>query len=139
MSIDFALRQAAEMMGQAESMDIKIYYQGGLKVDTPWPMGALPDPARHILSELKKRQVDILIHLANADHVPDFQLQLEALLSIGIHLAHDPVENIKIHCKPIPKEHLQVAEVLLDSLLRNHYQALVAYLMAYPQHPPVPG
>lgn len=129
----------AEIMDRAESMGIKIYYQGGLKVDTPWPIGAMPDPARYILGELKKRQSAVLAHLAGKDTVPDFQLQLDALLSMGIHLAHDPVENIKIHCKPIPKEHLQIAAVLLDSLLRNHYQGLVVYLMAYPLSPPVPG
>lgn len=129
----------AEIMDRAESMGIKIYYQGGLRVDTPWPIGAMPDPARYILGELKKRQPAVLAHLAYADTVPDFQLQLEALLSMGIHMAHNPVEDIKIHCKPILNEHLKIAGVLLDSLLRNHYQALIVYLMTYPQLPPAPG
>lgn len=135
-----SLHETAEMMDRAESMGIRFYYQGGLKVDTPWPMGALPDPARYILGELKKRQTEILAHLANTDQVPDFQLQLEALRSLGLQLTHDPEVEVKIHCKPIPDQYTQTAGVLLDWLLRNHYRALVDYLIAQgPQPPPAPG
>lgn len=139
MNSDSSIHQTAEKMGRAESMGIRIYYQGGLKVDTPWPMREIPAPARHILGELKKRQVEILVYLANADQVPDFELQLAALGALGLQLAYDPEDEIKIHCKPIPDEHLQVAGILLDRLLRNHYRALVEYLKAQPQPPPAPG
>ncbi|HBV97744.1 MAG: hypothetical protein JL50_03120 [Peptococcaceae bacterium BICA1-7] len=133
------MNQTADLMTRAESMGIRIYYQGGLKVDTPWSMGALPDLARHILSELKKRQTEILAHLANTDRVPDFQLQLEALRALGLHLSYDQTEEVKIHCKSILDEHLRTAGTLLDWLLRNHYRGLVGYLKANPQPLPVPG
>lgn len=133
------MNQTAEIMARAEDMGIRIYYQNGLKINIPWPIEIVPDPARYILGELKKRQTEILAHLAAADNIPIFQLQLESLQAMGLHLAYDPVEEVKIHCKPILDEHLQGAGVILDWLLRNHYQALVNYLIGNPQPPPVPG
>lgn len=45
-------------------MGIKIYLQNGqLKLDMPWTVESIPDPARYILRELKRRQAEVLAHL----------------------------------------------------------------------------
>lgn len=133
------MNKTYELITLAENMGIRTYYQGGLKVDTPWPINAMPDSARYVLGELKKKQPAVLAYLAIADIKPDFQLRLEALRALGLHISYDPVEEVKIHCKPILDEYLQIAGVILDTLLRNYYRELVQYLMSHPQPPPVPG
>jgi len=58
------MNMITDLLNQAQAMGINIYLKDGqVKVDIPWPIEAIPDPARHILGELRSRQAEVLAAL----------------------------------------------------------------------------
>lgn len=133
------MTQIADLVTQAQSMGINIFPRDGqVRISMPWSIENIPDPARYLLSEIKKRKEEILVLFAMVDDKPDLQLQLEALRVHGIQLGPDPKNGVKINYTPIPGQNTEVAAYILDRLLRNHWTDIVAHLMVYGQQP-APG
>lgn len=70
------------LLKQAKQLDIKIYLQDGqAKINMPWPLESAPEPARFVLSELRRRQAELLTVLD-----PDQQKYWQNVLDNTKHL-----------------------------------------------------
>lgn len=53
-----------DLLSQAQALDIKIYLDNGqVKIALPWPLDSIPEFARYVLGELRKRQAEVLAAL----------------------------------------------------------------------------
>ncbi len=71
-----------DLLNQANQLGIKVYLQDGqVKITLPWSLGSIPEFARDVLGELRKRQAEVLAALD-----PDQHKYWEALLDNTYHL-----------------------------------------------------
>jgi hypothetical protein len=92
-----------DILSQAQQLGIQIYIQDGqVKITLPWlTLDSIPEAARFVLGELRKRQAEVLAHLdprqaeywqnvlENAKHLRDPQRQpMTALREILLELRH---------------------------------------------------
>jgi hypothetical protein len=115
------MKMVTDLISQAQAMNIKIYLDAGqVKITLPWPLEVIPEFARYVLAELRKRQAEVLAALD-----PDQARYWTAVLENAKHL------RAPVNGKFEPMTALR--EVLLELQHKGAYLARVGNTLVLEQ------
>ena len=87
------------LITKAQKLGLKIYLQNGqIMINAKWPIDEIPDAARCILGEFKKRKGELLSHVARhecqeAGHCRQFEFDCDRYPVWGTWLCVDRIKN----------------------------------------------
>lgn len=118
--------EITNLLHSAQEVGISVScLDGQIKIHIPWPVQQIPDQAKEKLSELKKRQSELLAYFAIEEPF-DASTLLAALQAQGVRISKD----MKIYIAPNVPNRCSGAGIKLINQLHDHWEDVKRYILS---------